>query len=70
MEDYKEFNLTPEIAAKWSKELSAIAKGLAAKENKEKAQMMYMCSLLMSDLVLRIEANQLASPFPTEPGVA
>ena len=70
MSDYTKFDITSEMAAAWSDKLSKIAKNLYNKDKPEEAKMMYLCSLLMTDLVTEIECKQLISPFPTTPGVA
>ena len=70
MSDYTDLDISAETAAVWADKLSRIAKGLHTKDKEEEAKMMYICSLLMGDLVTRIECEQLTNPFPTTPGVA
>jgi hypothetical protein len=70
MSDYTDLDVSAETVAIWTQKLAGIAKNLSNKNKEEEAKMMYICSLLMGELVTKIECEQLTSPFPTLPGVA
>lgn len=70
MASYTKFDISPEMAAAWAEKLAKIAQNLNNKEKEEEAKMMYLCSLLMVDLVTNLECQRLVNPFPIVPGVA